>query len=161
MARKNKKKSLSHGNIAAQNRKARHDYSIEEEFEAGIILTGTEVKSLRAGRATITEAYAGGKDGELYLFNAYIPEYDAASHFSHEPRRPRKLLMHSREISRLQGAVQREGMTLVPLSIYFNKRGIAKVGLALARGKQKSDKRAYIKDRDWQRQKSRLMREKG
>ncbi len=161
MAQKKKKKSLSHGNIAAQNRKARHDYFIEENFEAGIMLTGTEVKSLRAGRATITEAYAGEKGGELHLLNAYIPEYSAAGHFSHEPRRPRKLLMHKREISRLFGAIHRNGMTLVPLTIHFNERGIAKVGLALARGKQRADKRATVKDRDWQRQKARLMRGKG
>ena len=158
MAGKKKKKAPS--NIAAQNRKARYDYSIEENFEAGIQLYGTEVKSLRAGRATITESYATEENGELFLINAYIPEYDAASHFSHEPRRPRKLLMHRREISKLDIAVNRKGMSLVPLSIYFNDRGIAKVDLALARGKQKVDKRADVKDRDWKRQQSRLLHEK-
>ena len=158
MAGKKKKKAPS--NIAAQNRKARYDYSIEENFEAGIQLYGTEVKSLRAGRATITESYATEENGELFLINAYIPEYDAASHFSHEPRRPRKLLMHRREISKLDIAVNRKGMSLVPLSIYFNDRGMAKVDLALARGKQKADKRADVKDRDWKRQQSRLLHEK-
>jgi len=158
MASKKKKKAPT--NIAAQNRKARYDFSIEENFEAGIMLFGTEVKSLRAGRATITESYASLEDGELFLLNAYIPEYDAASHFSHEPKRPRKLLMHGREIHKLDIAVNRKGMSLVPLSIYFNDRGIAKVDLALARGKQKADKRADVKDRDWKRQQSRLLHEK-
>ena len=153
----NKKKKKNPVNIAAQNRKARHDFAIEENFEAGIQLFGTEVKSLRAGRATITEAYAIEQDGELFLLNAYIPEYDAASHFSHEPKRPRKLLLHRREIAKLDNAVNRKGMSLVPLSIYFNDRGIAKVDLALARGKQKADKRADVKDRDWKRQQSRLL----
>lgn len=155
MASKKKKKNPS--NIAAQNRKARHDFAIEENFEAGIQLFGTEVKSLRAGRATITEAYANEQHGELFLLNAYIPEYDAASHFSHEPKRARKLLLHRREIAKLVNAVNRKGMSLVPLSIYFNERGIAKVDLALARGKHKADKRADIKDRDWKRQQSRLL----
>jgi SsrA-binding protein len=149
------------GKIAAQNRKARHDYLIEDRIEAGIVLAGTEVKSLREGKASIVEAYAGEKDGDLYLMNAYIPEYTAARHFNHEPRRARKLLVHRRERNKLLGAVAREGMTLVPLSIYFNARGIAKVELALARGKRAVDKRAAIKERDWQRQKARLMREKG
>jgi len=158
MATKKKKKDSA--NIAAQNRRARHDFSIEENFEAGIMLSGSEVKSLRAGRATITEAYAQEENGELYLLNAYIPEYDAASHFSHEPKRPRKLLLHRREIAKLDIAVNRKGMSLVPLSIYFNERGLAKVDLALARGKQKADKRADLKDRDWKRQQSRLLHEK-
>lgn len=160
MARR-KKKSSPRGNVAAQNRKARHDYSIEETFEAGIMLVGSEVKSLRAGHAAITEAYAGEKNGELYLFNAHIPEYLAAAHFGHEARRPRKLLMHGREIARLMAAVNRQGMTLVPLSIYFNERGMAKVELALAKGRQKADQRAAIKERDWKRQQSRLMRDRG
>ena len=121
----------------------------------------SEVKSLRAGRATITEAYAGEDKGELYLINAYIPEYQSGGTFGHEPRRRRKLLLTKRQIKRLIGSVQREGMTLVPLSIYFNRRGIAKVDLALARGKHRYDKRAAVKDRDWKRQKARLMREKG
>jgi len=145
----------------AQNRRARHDYQIEETFEAGIALVGTEVKSLRQGHASINEAYAGNKDGELVLFNTHIPEYGAAKHFSHEPRRPRKLLMHRREIGKLIGAVRRGGMTLVPLSIYFNKRGVAKVALALGRGKRSVDKRETVKERDWKRQKARLIREKG
>ena len=125
------------------------------------MLTGTEVKSLREGRATIGEAYAGEKDGELYLLNAFIPEYLSASRFNHEPKRARKLLVKRREMGKLIGAVTREGMTIVPLAIYFNKRGIAKVELALAKGRQTHDKRNAIKTRDWQRQKARLMREKG
>lgn len=162
MAGKNRKKAkgIGDGKLAAQNRKARHDYLIEDTFEAGIALVGTEVKSLRQGHASITESFARDKAGEIFLFNAHIPEYGAARHFGHEPRRPRKLLLHRREIRKLIGAVRREGMTLVPLSIYFNKRGIAKVALALARGKQKADKRLADKDREWKRQKSRLMREK-
>ncbi len=161
MAGKNKKKKGTLGNVAAQNRKARRDYFIEDTYEAGIALTGTEVKSLRQGRATINEAFAGGKQGELFLFNAHIPEYLAASRFNHDPKRPRKLLMHKREVRRLLGAVDREGMTLVPLAIYFKDNGRAKVELAKARGKHKYDKRAAVKDRDWKLQKSRLMREKG
>jgi SsrA-binding protein len=145
---------------AAQNRRARHDYLIESTLEAGIQLTGTEVKSLREGRASIAEAYAGEKNGELYLLNAHIPEY-AASRVNHEPRRPRKLLVHKREMRKLLGAVTREGKTLVPLSIYFNKRGRAKIDLALARGKHQADKRAAIKERDWKREQARLMRGKG
>jgi SsrA-binding protein len=146
--------------FAAQNRKARHDYFIEETLEAGIVLQGTEVKSLRAGGASIAESYAGPLTGELYLFNAHIPEYAGAKHFSHEPRRSRKLLLRRREVKRLIGAVQRAGVTLVPLSIYFNERGIAKVQLGLAKGKRKIDKRAAEKQRDWQRDKARLLREK-
>ena len=156
-----KKKKADTGNIAAQNRKARHDYFIEETFEAGIQLAGTEVKSLRQGKGSITESYASEKDGELWLVNAHIPEYDAAAHFSHEPRRPRKLLLHRREIAKLIAATQRQGMTLVPLKIYFNARGIAKVELALARGKHTVDKRHAIKDRDWKRDKARIMRARG
>lgn len=145
---------------AAQNRRARHDYYIESTLETGIQLTGTEIKSLRDGRASIAEAYAGEKDGELYLLNSHIPEY-SASRFNHEPRRPRKLLVHKREMRKLLGAVSREGKTLVPLAIYFNKRGRAKLDLALARGKHKADKRATIKERDWKREQGRLMRDKG
>ncbi|HET6468221.1 MAG TPA: SsrA-binding protein SmpB [Geminicoccaceae bacterium] len=144
--------------LVAQNRKAFHNYAVDERFEAGIMLTGTEVKSLRQGRATIGEAHAGEMSGELYLFNAYIPEYDKGHQFNHETRRPRKLLMRRREIARLLGAVQRKGMTLVPLSLYFNPRGYAKVELGLARGKQLHDKRAAEKDRDWQREKERALR---
>jgi len=160
MAGKNRKKKHS-GNVVASNRKARHDYFIEDSFEAGIVLEGTEVKALRLGQGSINEAYAGEKEGDLCLFNAFIPEYKSASHFNHEPRRVRKLLMRRREIARLLAAVQRQGMTLVPLSIYFNDRGIAKVELGLARGKHSYDKRASVKDRDWKRDKARLMREKG
>ena len=125
------------------------------------MLFGSEVKSLRAGHGSITESYAAEQDGELYLLNSYIPEYAAASHANHEPRRPRKLLLHKREIGRLMAAVNRKGMSLVPLKIYFNARGIAKVDLGLGRGKDKRDKRADTKDRDWKRDKSRLMRDKG
>lgn len=155
------KKGTPKGTVVAQNRKARHDYLIEETLEAGLQLAGSEVKALRAGHATINEAYAGAEKGEIFLINAYVPEYGPASHFAHEPRRPRKLLLHKREIRRLIGAIQREGMTLVPLAIYFNPRGRAKVEIALARGKHKYDKRAAVKDRDWKRQKARLMRDKG
>lgn len=147
--------------IAAQNRKARHDYFIQDTIEAGLMLLGPEVKSLRAGRASIGESFAAEQAGELWLFNAYIPEYEAANRFNHPPRRPRKLLLHRRERDRLIGSVQREGMTIVPLSIYFNERGIAKVQLGLARGKRKVDKRETEKARDWGREKARLMREKG
>ncbi len=147
--------------IVAQNRRARHEYTIEENLEAGIVLTGTEVKSLRLGRASVVESYAHEKDGELYLVNAHIPPYDAASRFNHEPRRPRKLLVHRRELGRLISRVQRDGYTLVPLSIYFNERGIAKVDLGIAKGKSKVDKRQSQKKQDWQRQKARLMRDRG
>ncbi|NQV48024.1 MAG: SsrA-binding protein SmpB [Rhodospirillaceae bacterium] len=155
------KKKKTAANIAAQNRKARHNYAIEENFEAGIMLAGAEVKSLREGRATITDAYASEQDGELYLINAYIPEYAAASHFDLEPKRPRKLLLHKREITKLLAAINRKGMTLVPLSIFFNERGMAKVDLGLGRGKDKGDKRADVKERDWKRDKARLLRDKG
>lgn len=154
-------KPASPHRVAAQNRKARHDYLIADKLEAGIVLSGTEVKALRAGQANIADAYAGEKSGELYLLNAYIPEYRAASRFNHEPRRPRKLLVHRREMRKLIGAVTREGITLVPLSIYFNERGRAKVELALAKGKQKADKRAALKERDWKREQGRLLRAKG
>ena len=144
--------------LVAQNRKARHNYLIESTLEAGIVLTGTEVKSLRAGRASIGEAYAVEQDGELYLMNSHIPEYPPAGRFNHEPKRTRKLLVHKRELAKLVGAITREGYTLVPLSIYFGARGRAKVELGLARGKKKHDKRASEKERDWKRQKARLMR---
>ncbi len=147
--------------LVAQNRKARHNYQIEDSLEAGLVLTGTEVKSLRQGRASIVEAYAADQQGELYLFNSHIPIYDAAGRFNHQPKRLRKLLLHSRELARLIGLIRREGYTLVPLSLYFNERGIAKVELGLARGKRKVDKRETEKRRDWQRQKARLMRERG
>ena len=147
---------------ACENRKARHDYFIDDTVEAGIVLTGTEVKSLREGRGNLRDTYAGERDGELWLYGAHIPEYgNAVTFLAHETRRPRKLLLHSREITRLIGSVQREGTTLVPLSIYFNDRGIAKVELGVARGKRKADKRESEKERDWQRQKARVMRERG
>jgi SsrA-binding protein len=143
----------------AQNRRARHDYLIEDTFEAGIALHGSEVKVLRNGLASIAEAYAGEKGGEIFLFNANIPEYPAAR-FNHEPKRARRLLMHRREINKLLGRVTREGMTLIPLAIYFNGRGRAKLALGLAKGKRKSDKREAEKARDWQRDKARIMRER-
>ena len=144
----------------AQNRRARHDYLIENTFEAGIALAGSEVKVLREGLASIAEAYAGEKDGDIFLFNANIPEYPAAR-FNHEPKRPRRLLLHKREINKLLGRVTREGMTLIPLAIYFNDRGRAKLSLGLAKGKRKADKREAEKARDWQRDRARLMRQRG
>ena len=146
---------------AAQNRRARHDYLIEEKLEAGLVLQGSEVKVLRQGQASIAEAYAGETGGELFLVNANIPEYSAAKSFSHQPRRPRKLLLHRKEMARLLGAIRREGVTIVPLSIYFNERGRAKVELGLAHGKRKADKRQADKDRSWQRDKARIMRARG
>ena len=147
--------------MVAQNRKARFNYTIEDTLEAGIVLTGSEVKSLREGRANIAEAYARSQDGEIVLVNANIPEYKQAGPFNHEPRRPRKLLLHRRQINRLAGAVQRDGVTLVPLKLYFNQRGIAKLLIGIAHGKRKYDKRETAKKRDWERQKGRLMRAKG
>lgn len=147
--------------VIAQNRKARHEYFIEDTLEAGLVLTGSEVKSLRQGRCSIGESYAQEENGELYLRSAHIATYDAAKHNNHEPLRPRKLLLHRREMARLVGQIQREGYTVVPLSLYFNPRGIAKIQLGLARGKRKVDKRQTEKKRDWQRQKARLMREQG
>ena len=156
-----RRKGLAEGHIVARNRRARHDYAIAETLEAGIVLTGTEVKSLRQGRASISEAYAGERGGELFLFNAHVPEYMAASRFNHEPRRARKLLLHTRQMAKLIVAQQRHGMTLVPLSIYFNPRGVAKVELAVARGRRRHDKRQAAKERDWKQDKARLMRDKG
>ena len=147
--------------VIADNRKARFNYEIGEVFEAGIALTGTEVKSLRAGKATIAESYADARSGELWLLNANIPEYLQASRFNHSPKRPRKLLLHKREIAKLIGAVEREGMTLVPLKLFFNAKGRAKVEIALARGKKLHDKRETEKKRSWERERSRLMRDKG
>ena len=147
--------------VVAENRKARFSYFIDDTFEAGIALGGSEVKSLRQGKANIAESYASEQNGEIYLINAYIPEYLQANRLNHETRRPRKLLLHKREASRLIGAVQKEGMTLIPLRIYFNDRGRAKLELALARGKKLHDKRETEKSRDWDRQKGRLMRERG
>jgi len=148
--------------LVAENRRARHDYFIKDTYEAGIALTGTEVKSLRLGQANISESYAAFEDGGLTLINAYIPEYKYASaFFNHEPRQPRRLLMHRRELHRLANAVSRQGMTIVPLELYFNERGIAKLKLALAQGKKLHDKRETEAKRDWERQKARLMRERG
>ena len=151
---------ISSGTVA-QNRKARRDYKIEDTIEAGLVLTGTEVKSLRLGRGNIQESYAIPEDGDLYLINAYIPEYEGAKHFGHAPRRKRKLLLHQREIERLSAEVARKGMTLVPLTLYFNDCGIAKLKLGLARGKTHSDRRETVKERDWNRQKARIMRDEG
>jgi SsrA-binding protein len=148
--------------IVADNRRARYNYEIGEKFEAGLALTGTEVKSLRTGKATIAESYAGvDRAGEMWLYNANIPEYLAGNRFNHEPKRPRKLLLKSREISKLAQGVEREGMTVVPLRLYFNARGRAKIEIALAKGKQMHDKRETEKKRDWAREKGRLMRERG
>jgi SsrA-binding protein len=147
--------------VVADNRKARFNYEIGEIFEAGIALTGTEVKSLRSGKATIGEAYADARDGEIWLVNANIPEYLQSSRFNHAPKRPRKLLLHLRQINKLAGAVEREGMTIVPLKLYFNERGRAKIEIALARGKKLHDKRETERKRTWQREKGRLLRERG
>jgi SsrA-binding protein len=155
------KKDKPASKIAAANRRARFNYEIGQTFEAGIVLAGTEVKSLRAGQSNIGDSYASEKGGEMWLYNAYIPEYLQANRFNHETRRPRKLLLHKREIGRLADAVQREGMTVVPLKIYFNDQGRAKVELALGRGKKLHDKRETSKKRDWDREKSRLLRDKG
>lgn len=146
---------------AAENRRARRDYAIEDTLEAGLMLTGSEVKSLRAGRVNIAEAYARPIDGEIFLVNAHIDEYAQAGPTGHDPRRPRKLLLHRRQIDRLVGAVQRGGATLVPLRLYFNERGIAKLLVGLAHGKRKRDKREDEKKRDWERERGRLMRAKG
>jgi SsrA-binding protein len=147
--------------VVAHNRKARFNYQIGETFEAGIALTGTEVKSLRAGKATIAESYADSRDGEIWLINSNIPEYLQAGRFNHPPKRPRKLLLHRNQINKLMGAVEREGMTLVPLKLYFNARGRAKIELALARGKKLHDKRETEKKRSWDRERGRLLRAKG
>jgi SsrA-binding protein len=147
--------------IVADNRKARFNYEIGEVFEAGIALTGTEVKSLRQGRATIAEAYADARRGEIWLVNANIAEYLQGSRFNHAPKRVRKLLLHRRQIDKLAGAVEREGMTIVPLKLYFNEKGRAKLELALARGKKLHDKREAEKKRSWERERGRLMRAKG
>ena len=147
--------------VVSENRKARHDYAIEEVFEAGLVLLGSEVKSLRLGRATIAESYATDDNGELFLINATIPIFTQANRFNHEPKRPRKLLLKKRESAKLMNAIQREGMTLVPLRIYFNERGLAKMTLALAKGRKAHDKRDAIKERDWNRQKQRIVRDRG
>lgn len=147
--------------IVADNRRARFNYEIGEVFEAGIMLTGTEVKALRQGRATIAESYADTKGGELWLINANIPEYLQGGRDNHEPKRIRKLLLHKRQIAKLASAVEREGMTIVPLKMYFNERGRAKIEVAVAKGKQLHDKRATDRKRDWNREKGRLLRARG
>ena len=147
--------------MIAENQKARFEYSIEDVMEAGIVLQGTEVKSLRTGKSTIGESYAEVRGGEAWLVNANIPEYSHGNRQNHDPKRPRKLLLKRRQIDKLSGAIQRQGMTLVPLSMYFDAGGRAKIELALAKGKQLHDKRQTAKDRDWKRQQARLLREKG
>ncbi len=147
--------------IVAENRRARYEYFLEQFFEAGIALTGTEVKSLRFGEGSIAESYAELKDDQVNLINANIPEFSHGNRYNHEPKRPRKLLLHAREIDKLRNGVSREGMTLIPLAIYFNERGRAKVELALAKGKKLHDKRETAKERDWKREQGRLLRDRG
>jgi SsrA-binding protein len=154
-------RDLSTNRYAAQNRKARHDYSINDTIEAGLQLMGSEVKSLRLGRCSINEAFAAERDGEFWLLNAHFPEYDAANRFNHEPGRPRKLLLKKRQAVKLINATQRDGVTVVPLSIYFNERGRAKCELGVAKGRRQADKRAAIKDRDWKRDQARVIRNRG
>ena len=155
-----KKKDDDH-KVVADNRKARFSYFIESTMEAGLMLMGSEVKALRTGKATIAESYAYAKDGEIFLVNSYIPEYKMANRFNHEPRRQRKLLVHKAEAKKLAAAVQREGLTLIPLRVYFNAKGTAKIELGVAKGKKLHDKRETEKQRDWARDKARLMRAKG
>jgi len=158
MAGKNKNKNKTTSSVVAQNRRARHDYFIDDTFEAGMQLFGTEVKSLRQGQVSINESHAGEKNGAIYLFNALISEYSQCSpKFQHDPKRPRKLLLHKREIDRLLGAVQKKGVTLVPLKIYFSEKGLAKLLLGVGRGKKQHDKRETEKQRDWDRQKQRVL----
>ncbi|MFM9978897.1 MAG: SsrA-binding protein SmpB [Sphingomonadaceae bacterium] len=145
----------------AENRRARFDYAIDQTFEAGIMLTGTEVKSLRFGEGSIAESYAEVKDDQVWLINSNIPEFSHGNRFNHEPKRPRKLLMKAREIAKLHGAVARQGMTLIPLAIYFNGRGRAKVELALGKGRKAHDKREYQAEKDWKREAARLLRDRG
>ena len=147
--------------LIAENRRARFDYFLEEKFEAGLSLTGSEVKSLRLGKANIAESYAAADGRQLTLVNAYIPEYGPANRFNHEPRRPRRLLLRRKEIDKLLGAVRRDGRTLIPTRLYFNDKGLAKLELALAKGKSAPDKRHVVAERDWKREQGRLMREKG
>ena len=147
--------------LIAENRRARFDYFLEDSFEAGLALTGTEVKALRLGRANIAESYAATEGDEIVLINAYIPEYGPANRFNHDPRRPRKLLLHRREIDKMMGAVRRDGRTLIPTKLYFNDKGRVKLELALAKGKKNHDKREVEAERDWKREQGRLMRDKG
>ena len=147
--------------VVAENRRARHEYFIKDVIEAGLVLTGTEVKALREGKANIAESYASPEDGALWLINANIPVYSAGNRQNHEPKRSRKLLLHKKEIARLSQAVERKGFTLIPLRLYFNDRGLAKLEIGIGQGKKLHDKRATSKDRDWSRQKQRLLRDRG
>ena len=156
-----KKKKPGEGKAIAENRRARYEYAIEETFEAGIVLVGTEVKSLRLGAANIAESYVAIEGDEAMLINANIPIYEPASQFNHHPTRPRKLLLKRKEINKLMGAIQRKGRTLVPLKLYFNERGFAKLLIGIGTGKKLADKRQTIKNRDWNKQKARLMKERG
>ncbi len=158
-AAKNKKAPRVTHSTCAENRKARHNYFIDDTMEAGLVLTGTEVKSLRNGQANIAESFAEVRNGEGWLVNAHIQQFEQGNRYNHEPRRPRKLLLHRKQLNKLQAAVQREGMTLVPLKLYFNEDGRAKLDLGLARGKKQHDKRQTEKDRDWAKQKGRLLKE--
>jgi SsrA-binding protein len=156
-----KKKETMNGKLIADNRKARHNYEFIETIEAGLQLVGTEVKSLRNGKANIAESYATEEGGELWLINSYIPEYLEANRFNHNPRRRRKLLLHKKQMAQLASAVNREGMTIVPNRLYFNDRGVAKLQIALAKGRKSHDKREHDKERDWKREQGRLLRDKG
>jgi len=160
MAAKSKKESMN-GRLIAENRKARFNYEFTDTLEAGLALTGTEGKSLRGGKANIAESYATEEGGELWLINSYIPEYGEANRFNHNPRRRRKLLLHKKQMAKLIGAIHREGMTIVPNRLYFNDRGLAKLQIALAKGRKAHDKREVSKERDWKREQGRLLREKG
>ena len=155
------KKADPNNRTVAENRKARFSYEVLDTIETGLVLTGTEVKSLRQGQANIQESYASAEGGEIWLINSYLPEYLQANRFNHEPRRRRKLLVSKREMAKLSQSVEREGMTLVPLKIYFNDQGRAKLLLAVGRGKKLHDKRESEKERDWNRQKSRLLKDNG
>jgi SsrA-binding protein len=156
-----KKKDNSNGRLIADNRKARYNYDFLESFEAGLVLTGTEVKSLRNGKANIAESYATEENGEIWLINSNIPEYLEGNRHNHNPKRPRKLLLNKKQMHKLINAVNREGMTLVPNRLYFNERGLAKLQIVLARGRKVHDKRRVVKERDWKREQGRLLREKG
>ncbi len=161
--KKDKSKQLiSVNHTVAENRRARFDYFLEEKFEAGIILTGTEVKSLRHGQCSLSESFAGDRQGEVWLYNSYIAPYNpAGAHLQHDPRRPRKLLLKKKETNKMLGSIRRDGYTLVPVRLYFNGRGLAKVEIALAKGKQQHDKREDIKKRDWNREKTRILKNQG
>jgi len=160
MATKSKKDTTT-GKLVADNRKARYNYEFVDTLEAGLVLTGTEVKSLRNGQANIAESYASEEGGEIWLINSYIPEYGEGNRFNHEPRRKRKLLLHKKQMAKLSSGVHRDGMTIVPNRLYFNERGKAKLQIALAKGRKSHDKRQVSKERDWKREQSRLMKERG